>query len=63
MMQNRLKEIRARKRVTQFNLRLLTGIHQSKLSLAENGLIELRPDEKKKIAKALGVEVHEAWGR
>jgi len=58
---NRLKEHRARKRITQFELRLKTGIHQSKISLAENGYIELSSEEKEKIARALSVCVDEIW--
>jgi transcriptional regulator with XRE-family HTH domain len=59
---NRLREIRVVKRVSQFKLRLSTGIHQSKISLIENGLVQPRDDEKQKIAKALGVGVGEIWG-
>jgi transcriptional regulator with XRE-family HTH domain len=58
---NRLRVIRAEKRITQFQLRLMTGIHQSKLSMAENDLIELANQEKAKIAKALDVNVNEIW--
>jgi transcriptional regulator with XRE-family HTH domain len=61
-MTNRLKEIRARNRVTQFELRLKTGIHQSKISMAENNYIELTEREKAKIARALGVSANEIWG-
>ena len=57
---NKLREIRVVKRITQFQLRLSTGIHQSKISMIENGLVEPREDEKKKLAEALGVE--EIWG-
>ena len=53
---NKLREIRSIRRVTQFQLRLSAGIHQSKISLIENGLIAAREDEKKKISKALGVK-------
>jgi len=52
---NRLREVRVVKRVTQFQLRLDTGIHQSKISLIENGLMQPRDDEKKCLSKALGV--------
>ena len=52
---NRLREVRVVKRVTQFQLRLDTGIHQSKISLIENGLMKPRDDEKKRLSKALGV--------
>ena len=58
---NKLREIRVVKRVTQFQLRLLTGIHQSKISLIENGLVEPREDERKRLAKALHVKVEEIW--
>ena len=54
---NRLRIIRAEKRITQFDLRIKTGINQSKISLAENGYIELRDDEKERIAKALNCAV------
>lgn len=57
---NKLREIRVVKRITQFQLRLSTRIHQSKISMIENGLVEPREDEKKKLAEALGVE--EIWG-
>ena len=60
-MNNRLRVIRAKNRVTQFQLRLMTGIYQSKLSMAENDLIDLTEGEKKKLAKALGVSVNEVW--
>ena len=43
-------------------MRIATGIHQSKISMIENGLIEPREDEKKRLAKALGVRVEEIWG-
>ena len=60
-MKNKLREIRARNRVTQFQLRVMTGIHQSKISMAENDYVQLRDEEKKKIAKALGVGCNEIW--
>lgn len=60
-MKNNLRVIRAKNRITQFQLRLMTGVHQSKLSMAENDLIQLAEQEKAKIAKALGVSVNEIW--
>jgi len=60
---NRLRETRAKKRMTQFHLRLATGIHQSKISMIENELIEPNEWEKKKIANALGVIAEEIWGK
>jgi len=58
---NRLREFRAIRRVTQFQLRLITGINQAKISFIENGLIEPRDDEKKKLSKALGVKPEEIF--
>ena len=58
---NRIREIRVIKRLSQFELRLKTGIHQSKISLIENGLIEPSGDEKAKISTALGVALDELW--
>jgi len=58
---NRLRQTRVVKRITQFQLRLSTGIHQSKISMIENNLVEPREDEKKKLAKALNVRPEEIW--
>ena len=60
-MRNNLRVIRAKTRTTQWQLRLMTGINQSKISLAENDLIELKPDEKARIADAMKVEVKQIW--
>jgi transcriptional regulator with XRE-family HTH domain len=58
---NKLRDVRVLKRIIQFQLRIATGIHQSKISMIENGLIEPRDDEKKKLAKALGVRAEEIF--
>jgi transcriptional regulator with XRE-family HTH domain len=60
-MGNRLRVIRAEKRVTQFRLSIATGVIQSRLSQMENDLINPSPEEKEKIAGALGVQVGEIW--
>jgi len=60
-MANRLRETRLLKRITQFQLRILTDIHQSKISLIENGLIDPTQDEQKKLAKALGIKAEELF--
>jgi transcriptional regulator with XRE-family HTH domain len=60
---NRLREIRVVRRITQFQLRLITGIHQSKISMIENNLIDPKDDEKKRLAKALGVRSEDIWNR
>jgi transcriptional regulator with XRE-family HTH domain len=59
---NKLRELRSIKRITQFQLRLSTGIHQSKISMIENGLVAPREDEKQQLAKALHVRPEEIWG-
>ena len=59
---NRLREVRVIKRITQFQLRLLTGIHQSKISMIENNLVSPREDEKARLARALEVTMAEIWG-
>ncbi|MBW2321722.1 MAG: helix-turn-helix transcriptional regulator [Deltaproteobacteria bacterium] len=51
--------LRAKLRKTQWDLKVLTGIHQSKLSLMERGYIEPTKREKALIAKALGFSVNE----
>jgi len=50
-----LKEARFKRRMTQFDLRILTGIHQSRISNIERGYIIPRDDEKHKIEDALGL--------
>ena len=48
-----LFEARMMKRRTQWDLRIATGIHQTKISLIERGYVEPRKSEKLKLAKAL----------
>lgn len=59
---NKLREVRVVKRVSQFQLRLSTGIHQSKISMIENSLVLPREEEKERLAKALHVRMQEIWG-
>jgi len=54
-----LREARFKKKLTQFDLRIKTGIHQSKISNFERGYIMPREDEKKILAKALGVKAND----
>mgnify|MGYP001087848179 CR=1 FL=1 len=58
---SQLREARVVRRITQFQLRIATGIHQSKISMIENGLIEPREDEKQRLANALGVKPEMIW--
>jgi transcriptional regulator with XRE-family HTH domain len=52
-----LREARFKKSMTQFDLRILTGIHQSRISYIERGYIVPRDDEKQKIEAALGLRI------
>jgi DNA-binding XRE family transcriptional regulator len=54
-----LATTRAMKKKTQWDLRKLTGINQSKISLMEHGHIVPNVEEKAVIARALGVHVDE----
>jgi transcriptional regulator with XRE-family HTH domain len=56
---NRLRLARFEKRITQLQLFKKTAIWPSRISAIENGLLEARQDEKKKLAKALIVA--ETW--
>ncbi len=58
---NKLRDFRVIKRVTQFQLKLLSGIQQPRISLIENGFIEPREDEKQRLAKALGEKPEKIW--
>ncbi len=58
---NKVRDARVLKRISQFQLRLSTGIHQSKISLIENNLIEPREDEKRRLARALGASPEELF--
>jgi transcriptional regulator with XRE-family HTH domain len=60
-MTNRLRDTRVLKRITQFQLRLQTGINATKISFIENGLVEPREDEKRKLSRALGVNLQEIF--
>lgn len=50
---------RAKKRVTQWDLRRETGIHQSRVSLIERGYVVPTQKEKEMIANVLGFKVAE----
>lgn len=58
---NRLRVIRAERRVTQFRLRLETGINATKISFIENGLVAPTNLEKQKLSRALGVGPEEIF--
>ena len=52
-----LSALRAVKGVTQWDLRIMTRINQSKISLIEHGYVIPSDKEKFLIAEALGIEV------
>jgi DNA-binding XRE family transcriptional regulator len=60
-MSNRLKVVRAERDITQFELRLRTGINATKISFIENGLIEPTNLEKQKLSRALSVRPEEIF--
>jgi transcriptional regulator with XRE-family HTH domain len=58
---NRLRDVRVLKRFSQMQLRLLTGVNQTKISWIENGFVKPKPEEKIKLARALGVSPEEIF--
>ena len=60
-MSDRLYQIRTSHRISQWAMAVKTGVHQSRISLIERGLVKPREEEKKKLAKELGVKVEELF--
>lgn len=58
---NRLREVRFFKKVNQYQLAMSSQVHQSRISLIENGLVKARSEEKQRLASALGVRVEEIF--
>ncbi len=58
---SRLRVIRAERKLSQILLSIQSGVHASKISLIENGLVKPREDEIKKISKVLGMEAEEIF--
>ncbi len=58
---NCLRQNRFFKGISQHKLALIAKVHQSRISLIENDLIQPRPDEKDRIAKGLGVPLEDIW--
>jgi len=59
--ENHLREVRARRRMTQLRLSLETSIPQTRISLYENGFFRPNPDERERMADALEVSVEELF--
>jgi transcriptional regulator with XRE-family HTH domain len=62
MFMNKLREFRFLKGISQWRLAYLSRVHQSRISLSENGLIGLTVDEKERLAEALSVAPKELFG-
>ncbi len=60
-MSNRLRVIRAEKRITQFQLAIQAGVNTTRISFIENELIQPKPEEIKKLARALNVSPSELF--
>lgn len=58
---NRLREIRAVRRISQFDLRIKTGFSQSMISYWERGLLQPTPEQKQKIASVLGLNTKDVF--
>jgi transcriptional regulator with XRE-family HTH domain len=56
-----LREVRFRKKIGQWQLAKISGVHQTRISLFENGHTDPRPEEKDRFAGALNVEVKELF--
>lgn len=52
-----LRRERMLRQLSLYDVRARTGISVSKLSLLERGIEEVKDDEKKRLARALGVQV------
>jgi len=60
-MDNKLREARFFKRFTQIRLGRLTEINPTRISLLENGLVDIRPEEREKLASILEWEPDELF--
>jgi transcriptional regulator with XRE-family HTH domain len=56
---NRLRVLRAERRMTQFVLAHKSRVATSRISFFENGLAEPKPEELERMARALKVTVHD----
>lgn len=58
---NELKRTRTLKEMNQFQVSIASGVSQSRISLMENGYVEPRGDEKKRLAKVLKTPMEELF--
>jgi putative transcriptional regulator len=54
---NRLRVLRAERRMTQLSLAAKAGINVARISFIENGHVEPKPEERDRIARAFEVPV------
>lgn len=58
---NRLRVLRAEQDITQLTLARKARVNVTRVSFIENGLADAKPDEREKLAKALGVPVTDVF--
>jgi transcriptional regulator with XRE-family HTH domain len=58
---NRIRVLRAERRMTQLSLSRASRINPTRISFIENDLVEATPDERDRIARSLSVTVAEAF--
>lgn len=58
---NKVKQVRLKKRLTQYALAKKVGTSPWRISRVERGMTKIGEDEKIKIAKALGTEAEEIF--
>lgn len=59
---NPLRKARVLRELTQFELARRSGISPALISLIENDYVRPSPEQKSKLASALGLEVNAIWG-
>lgn len=58
---NRLRVLRAERRITQLDLAIKADIYEKRFWRIENGYAAATPDEQKRIARALKVQPSDAF--
>lgn len=58
---NRLRVMRAERRISQLRLALQAGINQTRLWRIENGFAVATPNERRALARGLGMSEADIW--
>lgn len=58
---NKLREVRFQKNLTQIELQNRSGVHRTFISFFENEHLQPSAEQKRKLAKALGVRIRDIW--